>query len=81
MPKTLNLEWNGLVPFPGSTLRSRAAEQIILRTLRSVDQISLPLEITASSVTDTVSHILPLSNPESNGYRHLAEFWLGQSDR
>jgi hypothetical protein len=53
MPKTLNLEWNGLVPFPGSTLRSRAAEQIILRTLRSVDQISLPLEITASSVTDT----------------------------
>jgi hypothetical protein len=31
--------------------------------------------------THLVSHILPLSNPESNGYRHLAEFWLGQSDR
>lgn len=29
----------------------------------------------------TVSHILPLSNPESIGYRYLTEFWLGQSDR
>jgi hypothetical protein len=43
-------------------------------------QLSTEIE-EVNGVSLCVSHILPLSNPESIGYRYLTEFWLGQSDR